>query len=73
MAITQGKPEAILISRRIALGAAVFCFVLAGMIVITLGDKKPLAVVTSLMVGFVMLTIARAGLWPPPGAERRSA
>jgi hypothetical protein len=73
MAITAEQPEARSIFRKIALGVAVFCFVLAGAFGIALDDNKPLAVITSLMVGFVMMTIARTGLWPPPGAERLSA
>jgi hypothetical protein len=72
MADTGEKPKARPIFRMLALGMAVFCFVLGAVFAVAPGDNKLFTVGTCLFVGFVMLTIARTGLWPPPRRGQRS-
>ena len=72
MAITDERPKARLIFRRLALGMAVFLFVLAAVFFIVPSDLKLVGGLPSLFVGFVMLSIARFGIWPPPRSKQRS-
>jgi hypothetical protein len=66
VAATDEKPKAGPIYRWIALGIAVFSFVLAGVFAVAPDGNKLFAVGTFLFLGFVYLMIARTGLWPPP-------
>ena len=62
MAITDERPRARLIFRRLALGMAVLLFVFAGVFFIVPNDVRLAGGLPCLFVGFVMLTIARTGL-----------
>jgi peptidoglycan/LPS O-acetylase OafA/YrhL len=74
MAASGGeKPKARPIFRKLALGMAVVCFVLGAVFGVVADDNTPFAVGTCLFLGFVMLTIARTGLWPPPRGGQQSA
>jgi hypothetical protein len=66
MADTGDRPKARPIFRKLALGMAVVCFVLGALFAVAPGVDKLYPVVACLFLGFVMLTIARTGLWPPP-------
>jgi hypothetical protein len=66
MAVADEKPKARPMFRRLALGMAVVCFVLGAAFGIARGEDSLFIMVVCLFVGFVMLTIARTGLWPPP-------
>jgi peptidoglycan/LPS O-acetylase OafA/YrhL len=66
MTVTDEKPNARPMFRRLALGMAVVCFVLGAVFGIAQGDDSLFTMLVCLFVGFVMLTIARTGRWPPP-------
>jgi hypothetical protein len=51
--------------RKIAIVMAFVCFALAGVLGVFMGDGKLIGAGSCLFVGFVMLTIATKGHWPP--------
>lgn len=58
--------------RRLALATSIACFLLAGIVALLPMGHKALAGGSSLVVGFVMLTISRTGYWPARAARRNS-
>lgn len=59
---TQARP----LFRKLPLGMAFVCFLLGGTFAIIAPIENPLMIVVPcVFVGFVMLTIARTGYWPP--------
>ena len=70
MAIDGKSAQARPLVRKLALGMAVVLFLLAAVFgldpVADLDSKQKLVVVVpSLFVGYMMLTIAKTGFWPP--------
>ena len=65
MSSTGETPQARPLFRKLALGMAVVCFILATVFGIAPGEDKLLTVGSCLFVGFVMLTIGKTGFWPP--------
>jgi hypothetical protein len=59
------RPQARPLFRRLAAVLAVLCYVLGGLFGWFLEDGKWFFVGICLFVGFVMMTIASTGYWPP--------
>jgi hypothetical protein len=70
MSITGDTPQARPLFRKLALGMALVCFVLALVLGIAPIEDKLLAAGSCLFVGFVMLTIGKTGFWPPRPRRR---
>jgi hypothetical protein len=63
------KPQARPLFRKLALGMAFVCFLLAALVGLDPTDHNFIKWVgggSCLFVGFVMLTIGKTGFWPPP-------
>jgi hypothetical protein len=66
MSITSETPQARPLFRRLALVMAFVCFILAAVFGIAPAvEHKLMTAGLCLFVGFVMLTIAKTGFWPP--------
>jgi hypothetical protein len=65
MSITGETPQARPLFRKLALGMAIVCFILATVFGIARVENKLLTAGSCLFVGVVMLTIAKTGFWPP--------
>ena len=59
------KPPARPIFRRLAVGLAIACFILAGVFVILVPEEGWMGPGVCVFIGFVMSTIAATGYWPP--------
>jgi len=59
------QPQARPLFRKLALGMAVVCFLLAVVFGLAPVGDRLLTVGACLFVGFMMLTIAKSGYWPP--------
>lgn len=66
MSVTGDRAKARPIFRKLALGMAIVCLVLGALIAVAPVENNTFTSGTCLFVGFVMLTIGRTGLWPPP-------
>lgn len=66
MSADDEKPPARPGFRKLAIGLAVICFLLAVVFGFAPIEGKLLGVVICLFVGFIMATIGATGYWPPP-------
>lgn len=66
MTVPGERVKARPIFRRLALGMAVVCVVLGAVIGFARVEDDLFTCRICLFVGFVMWTIGRTGLWPPP-------
>jgi hypothetical protein len=65
MASTGERPPARPLFRKLAVGMAVVCFILAAVFGIVPDENKLLGVLVCLFVGFVTSVIGTTGYWPP--------
>jgi hypothetical protein len=65
MATTGERPPARPLFRKLALGMAVVCVLLAAVFGFAPVEDRLLGVGICLFLGFVMFTIGRTGFWPP--------
>jgi hypothetical protein len=68
MATHGERPQARPLFRKLALGMAIVLFLLAAIfgIALTENTSRWMSTGVCLFLGFVMLTIGKTGLWPPP-------
>ena len=65
MSNAERPPDARPVFRRLAVGVAVVCFVLAGVFGFVADEGRWLAVGVCLAVGVMMAVIGVTGYWPP--------
>jgi len=72
MPVRDEKPPARPVFRKLAIGVAVVCFILAVVFVFAPIEEKAFPVVVYLFVGFVMAVLGLTGHWPPARSLGRS-